>query len=160
VEIAFGSCSIAGENRGNTLFRADLIGQRDAIGHTELGTQMRDHSDDLEFLCTEVKGAVATFGKSTWLSHPLGEQSVERNFPSGKDTEIPVHGQDVFIAIQGKAAPNGDSFLTDTGEPFRQFPLAQEHEHFLLDHARLQDSFIDTPELVVGESGTVVLHHR
>ena len=146
------------EKRPDPLLReaASILG--DAVGHTQLRTEVRDHPDDLVFLGAEVEGAVASFGKTVGLPLPLREQPVQRDFARGEHPEVAVHRQDVFVRIERCGDADRDGFLPDSGEPFGDFPLADEHQHLLLDQAWFQDVSIEREKLVVGQVTAVEIH--
>ena len=82
----------------------------------------------------EMEAAFAAFAIAFPGALPLHKQAAERHIPGGKDPEVAVQGHDPFVLFQGQRSTHRDGFPSDPTEPFGDFTLAEENEHFSLDH--------------------------
>ena len=72
-----------------------------------------------------------------WLALKLRKKSKQRNFPSRKYAQVTVHGEDGFVRLHSQRGTHGNRFLAVGGKPFGNSALAQRHQHFFFNHARL-----------------------
>ena len=98
-----------------------------------------------------MKTAVATFGVAIGFPLKLCKQALQRNLARGKNTQVAVHGQDVFVFGHGIGTTYRYSFLTPARKPFADFSLTQQNEHFFLDEARQGQLFVYLNEFFVTE---------
>ena len=59
--------------------------------------------------------------------------------------------EDEFIGLKREGSANCYGFLADAGKPLADLALAKELEHFVLDHAREQDAFVEANEILCRE---------
>jgi hypothetical protein len=119
---------------------------------------MRNHSADMMLFAAKMKTSFPSVAISRFISLPLIEQLMQRHVAFSENTKISVQRHDPFVLLQCKRGANGNSFLADAAEPFADFSLAQEQQHFLLDHSRKQNAFVKTDQLFVGEVLSVEVH--
>src|SRR5690606_42114062 len=91
----------------------EFVRKSDSVGDTHLGSEVRNHPDNLVFLGSEVERTIAAFGKPVGLSLPLREESVQRNIASCQYPQITVHWKDVFVFVKNSGHTHRNRFLTD-----------------------------------------------
>jgi hypothetical protein len=89
---------------------------------------------------------------------PLGKQPIQGYLPTREDTEISMHWKDVFIRLQCLRNSHGNRFLSDPAEPFTDFILPEQNEHFFFNHPRRQDLFVQIQQSGIGQILAVVFH--
>ena len=86
-----------------------------------------------------MKRAVAPFCVSVQRALPLSEEPVEGKAARGENAEVSMHREDVFVVMKGSGKSDGNRFLADAAKPFAYLALAEEDEHFFLDHPRAEE---------------------
>jgi len=72
---------------------------------------LRNHAYDLVLLAAEVEAPIAPLGEASRLTLPLGEEPLQRHLPGGKNTEVAVHREHVFVRRQRGGAADADRLL-------------------------------------------------
>ena len=94
---------------------------------------MRGYSYELTLSSEDLDATVETLEA---FALELGKQTVKRDLPGRKNTQVPVHRQDVFAGIQCQPAPYRDGFLPDAGKPLGNLSLPEQYKHLLLNHPK------------------------
>ena len=139
MKIALTCSAITRKNGGNMFFFAELVGECDSIGKSELRTEMRNHTHNFMFLRTKMERAFAAFRISVELALPLSKKLMKRHTTSCKDSQISMHGKNIFLFIHGNYSSHRNCFLSNTRKPFGDLTLPKEVEHFFLNHSRIKE---------------------
>ena len=160
VKVALAGAAIAAECQRYLILFAQFMCQCNTIANGQLRPKVTDHATDVVFIGTEMKRAFAALAEAFLASLPLHEQLVERHFTRCEHTQITVHRHYVLISVQRHSGANSNSFLAYTAEPLADLPLAQQHQHLFLDHARAHELGIYIDKLTFGEPVLIELHSR
>ena len=154
VDVAFAGGAVADERDGHPSFVSELGGERQPVGDGKHGAEMADHAHDAVLERAEVEGAIAPGGEPVGASQQLTEQPVERYPTAGEDTEVAVQWQQPVIGMSRGDHTDGDRLLADPGEPLGEPPLAEQHEHLLVDEPRQEQCPVQLVQLLgcVGRS--------
>src|SRR5688500_8101393 len=97
MKISFAGTSVPIKNGCNFFFIFQLARQCNTIGHSVLRSKVRNHSNDMMFVGTEMERAVPAFCITAHSSLPLRKKPVQRKVSGSKYTEVSMHGQNVFV---------------------------------------------------------------
>jgi hypothetical protein len=106
-----------------------------------------------------MKGAFSSFRVTVFISLPLVEKFEEGHLAGCKNPKVPVQCHDVFVLFKRQGGANGNRFLPDTREPFGDFALPQQVEHFLLNDPWFYDCPVKSDQRAVIIIQAVVGNH-
>ena len=119
---------------------------------------MGNHAHNLIFLGAEMETTVPAIGETALLSLPLREQSVQGDVPGSEDPKVAVHGQNVFILLQGLGHTHRNGFLSNAAEPLGNLALSQQDQHFFLNHSGFEHPGVQVKQFLLVQVTNMIPH--
>jgi hypothetical protein len=88
----------------------------------------------------------------------LRKQTIERQVAPGEHAQVTVHGENVFIGLEGLRNSYRYRLLADTAEPFADSVLPEENQHLFFDHSRPKQFLVQVEQDIVGVFLTIEFH--
>jgi hypothetical protein len=86
------------------------------------------------FLRAEVKTSFSSLTVSFLITLPLHKQFMQGHIAGGEYTQVAMQWKNPFVGLHGKRSTNCNGFLPNTAEPFADFTLSKENQHFFFNH--------------------------
>src|SRR5687767_13993777 len=100
MKIAFAGSAVTGKNNGHFFLLVKLARKRNSISDAHLGSEVRDHADDIVIPGSEMERAIPSLRKSPWFALELCKETMKRNATGGKYSKVAMHGQDILVLFK------------------------------------------------------------